>query len=235
MVLAGALVTAAYALFLFGADAIDDDGTRYLLAGVTAVAGFLSYVQAVTALSTARARFQAEQEQRASQGVRAALDSLGETTELPALLRLNRRQIEEYHVLTKGQASSAYLASQVAMSAGLLVLLIGSAVALALDDAGSKAAAAGLTALGSLLAGYIGRTFIRTYERTLVQLNHFFEQPLLNSYLLTAERLVGAMSPPERDGMYRRLIERSLDALTGHMMRPDSTEAPEVTQPSDSP
>ncbi|MDQ3678390.1 MAG: hypothetical protein M3401_16595 [Actinomycetota bacterium] len=219
MVVTLVLWVAAYLLVLVGEDLIPDPATRYLVAGFPGTVGLFCYVQALTTLSAARARFQQQQEHRASQGVRAALDDLEESTALPALLRLNRKQIEEYHVLTKGQASSAYVASQIAMSAGLLVLLIGSAVAVALNDPASKATAAGLTAIGSLLAGYIGRTFIRTYERTLVQLNHFFEQPLLNSYLLTAERLVGAVSQENRDEMYSRLIERSLDALADHASR----------------
>lgn len=214
MAVAILLGTAAYLLLLLGENLAADQTTRYLIAGAAGIIAAFSYVQALTGLSTARARFQEEQEREASQGVRAAISEIEDGTELPALFRLNRRQIEEFHVLTKGQASSAYVASQIAMSAGLLVLIAGSAVAIAINDPASKATAGALTAIGSLLAGYIGRTFIRTYERTLVQLNHFFEQPLLSSYLLTAERLVGRVSPDNRDELYARLIDQALSTLT---------------------
>jgi hypothetical protein len=204
----------AYAIFLSDASLIPQKQTRYLLGGTSGLLAIVMYFSALSSLGTARLRFQEKQEKLARGEVYEALDELQSSMELPALLRLNRKQIDEYHVLTKGQAASSYLNSQIAMGAGFLILAAGATIALAAHDPTTKVASAAVTAVGGALAGYLGRTFIRTYERTLSQLNFFFEQPLVNSYILTAERLVREMGSDKRDATYERLVEGLIEAAS---------------------
>ncbi len=96
-------------------DLVPDPVRRRLVAGLATTVGLFSYVQALPTLGAASARFQQQQEEQARQGVRAALDDLEDSTEPPALIRLNRRQMEELSRSYKGRASSAYVASQIAI------------------------------------------------------------------------------------------------------------------------
>ncbi|MBV9142684.1 MAG: hypothetical protein JO115_17525 [Pseudonocardiales bacterium] len=50
------------------------------------------------------------------------------------------------------------------------------------------------------------------YERSLQQLNRYFDQPLLNSYLLSAERIICEMEKSNRDSAYQRVLEQLLES-----------------------
>ena len=66
--------------------------------------------------------------------------------------------------------------------------------------------------IGGALSGFLSRTYIRVYERALQQLNQYFNQPLLNSYLLSAERIIGEMSVEARDCAYEAVLQRLLES-----------------------
>jgi hypothetical protein len=68
--------------------------------------------------------------------------------------------------------------------------------------------------VGSILAAYLGRTYLLVYERALVQLNQYYSQPLLNSYYLAAERLTADMSFEARDTLLGTVVEQLLAAAT---------------------
>jgi hypothetical protein len=93
---------------------------------------------------------------------------------------------------------------------GLGVVIAGALGAVLADPAPAKAAAAGLAAIAAAIAGFIARTYLRIYERTLSQLNYYFEQPLVTSYVLTAERLIDKMSQERRDDAVEKVIEQLL-------------------------
>ena len=48
------------------------------------------------------------------------------------------------------------------------------------------------------MGGYISRTFITVQQGAMLQMNYYFQEPVVESYLLTAERLAGKLDPPER-------------------------------------
>jgi hypothetical protein len=68
-----------------------------------------------------------------------------------------------------------------------------------------------LAATGGALAAFLGRTYLRVYERSLQQLNQYFNQPLLNSYYLNAERLIDELSPTKKDEFLGTLLLRLLE------------------------
>jgi hypothetical protein len=118
--------------------------------------------------------------------------------ELLALLQLNQAQLDAYHELTLSQAADAYRNTQVVIGIGLLVLIGAAVVAVTMaSDTAGKLVAGGLGALGTALSGYIAATFLAAQQESLRQRNFYFRQPLVQSYLLTAERI--ALKLPEDD------------------------------------
>jgi hypothetical protein len=66
------------------------------------------------------------------------------------------------------------------------------------------------------LAGYIGRTFIRSQETAARYLRAYFDQPLAFSRYLAAERLLSSQSElksEERDAMLRIIVSAMVGAL----------------------
>ena len=172
-------------------------------------------------------------EARARESAHQALEDLADATDLAALIRANRKQMEAYDVLARAQAKSAFRNSQVAMAAGLSVLLLGSVVAINADDTASKITTASLTAIGGVLSGFIARTFLQTYSRALRQLNFYFQQPLINSYLLSAQRLVREMSVSRRDAALSHVVRNVMAVVvrlpwTGIEVERESTGEPVV-------
>lgn len=111
------------------------------------------------------------------------------TAQLGDLSNLYSKQIEKYQTQTQARASYSFIAGIVAMAAGLAVISFG-AVQLVYASAWQHAAAAGfLTAVGGSVSAYIAKTFLDVHRLSLVQLNHYFSQPVLNSHILTAQRL----------------------------------------------
>jgi hypothetical protein len=156
--------------------------------------------------SEARAAFYERQEQAARRGVDEALEDLGHETDLPGLLRLNRRQMEQYETLTRRQAASSYRLSHVALAVGLTVIIAGGVSAIVVNGESTRIVAASLAVAAGAISSFVANTYLRIYERTLLQLNRYFQQPLASSYILTAERLIDKMSPDRKDEALAKVI-----------------------------
>lgn len=130
------------------------------------------------------------------------------------LLLLNRQEMAQYHDLTKRQARRSFANSLVAMWAGLLILAATLFVVVAPDlvPGESKLTVAALGGVGTIVSGYITRTFLRQHSLSLQQLNSFFNQPLVSSYLLTAERVASQLEEPDRTHALRTVVEEALAA-----------------------
>ena len=132
--------------------------------------------------------------------------------DLQNLITLNRTQMQVYHELATKQATSASRNSRRAMLVGFLLLVVGGVVAIQADDEGSKVVVGALAGLGSLLSGYIGRTFLKAEDRAMQQLNFYFQQPLVTSYMLAAERLTLKLANSRRDTVLTDVIKQVLGA-----------------------
>jgi hypothetical protein len=75
------------------------------------------------------------------------------------------------------------------MIIAFLILVVGAVVTIRTPDSTSKIVVGALASLGSVLSGYIGQTFLRAQAQAMRQLNFYFRQPLVASYLLSAERI----------------------------------------------
>jgi hypothetical protein len=109
--------------------------------------------------------------------------------DLQNLLLVNRTQLNLYQKIATGDAKAASRNSQVAMVIGFLMLVVGAALAIRAPNTTSKIVIGALASIGSILSGYIGQTFLKAQAQAMRQLNYYFRQPLVASYLLSAERI----------------------------------------------
>jgi hypothetical protein len=138
-----------------------------------------------------------------------------EPEDVKQLILLNQRRMDQYHQMTLTQAAIAWRSSQMAMTAGMFVLVASAAVAIGASlDTTSKVVIGSLGAIGSALSGYVAATFLRARSQSLAQLNYYFRQPLATSYLLTAERL--AHKIPENDPMILEVWRTLITQIAGH-------------------
>lgn len=181
---------------------------HWIVASVTAVAALVLiiawYLRREAALLRFRERVdEAHREslRERQEVVRARGDDIG------GLLAANRALLDLYQSPVRRQAqTTSYVYSVAAIVAGLLTLIVGLIVVAAADTSGTRLTAAALSAFGTALAGYIARTFLRVYEKAQEQLNYYFREPLVTSYLLTAERLAEKLEGTARQDAYSLMV-----------------------------
>jgi hypothetical protein len=109
--------------------------------------------------------------------------------DLQNLLLVNRTQLNVYQDIATKDAKAASRNSRFAIIIGFLILVVGAVVAVRTPNSTSKIVVGALASLGSVLSGYIGQTFLKAQAQAMKQLNYYFRQPLVASYLLSAERI----------------------------------------------
>ena len=154
-----------------------------------------------------RAR-QAERSQREIARIAELSIHIKKDDALADLLSFNFELMDRFVGVALTQARMAYNSCLVASSAGLMVLLGGTAAALASEQTGTQVTVAALTAVGTTLAGFIARTFQIQYGAATRQLNFYYGQPLVHCYLLHAEWLAQRDLNQEK----RLLVEATLEA-----------------------
>lgn len=124
-------------------------------------------------------------------------------------IEANEIVVRSYQEPVRRQARTSYSYAQAAIGIGFLVLIGGAlSVLLLARTATAQITLGGLTALGSMLSGYIAATHIRIYDRAQQQLNVYFEEPLVASLVLTAERLAENLSGDRREAVYASMVEQ---------------------------
>jgi hypothetical protein len=129
--------------------------------------------------------------------------------DLPGMMLANKKQMDAYEALVRSQRECLHRASRIAMAASFSAVGGGLLIAILSEDSATKYAVAAMAAAGAATGGYITRAFIRAQQSAQVQLGSYFQQPLVQSYLLAAERIVSMMSVEVRDDQYR-LVLRSV-------------------------
>lgn len=153
-----------------------------------------------------------EAERRQRDEVEKILERLRDRMTLPGLLELNRLMLSEYHSIATNQAQKSFRSAQRAMLGGFTWLIVCFTAVILVSSFNGKILAAALAPVGGALAGFLSRTYLFVYERSLVQLNQYYNQPLLNSYYLAAERLTTEMSSDGRDKLLGKVIDQLLVA-----------------------
>ncbi|MEU8919509.1 hypothetical protein AB0D10_01060 [Kitasatospora sp. NPDC048545] len=142
------------------------------------------------------------------------LAELKNHTELATLLEINQRQIDQYHAIATGQADRSFVTAQRAMASGLLVIMACFIAGLMVPSNEVRWFLGALGAVGAAISAYLSKTFLFVYKESQAQLNRYFDQPVLNGYYLTAERLADGIQDGPQGDMRRRIIEQVLEAST---------------------
>ncbi|WP_327421168.1 eukaryotic translation initiation factor 3 subunit E [Streptomyces sp. NBC_01230] len=171
---------------------------------------------------------EAERERKA---LESAADRLREKMELPSLVDFNRVLLDQYHGIATDQASKAYRSSRFAMHVGLGILVVAFFAGWQLNAQGDRLFVGTVAAVGTAFTAYLSRTYMQTYERALQQLNQYFNQPVLNGYFLTAERIAGSLPEDRRAEVLERVVDDVLES--GKVMHHNATGAskPEQANP----
>jgi hypothetical protein len=175
-----------------------------LLLATACVLGVVWYARRESARLAVRERLDAGRRRQ----LRDVQDRTARSTEggIIDLVDANRALLDAYQIPVRRQARTSYTYSQVAIGAGFSSLIIGVIVTASVDELAARIAIAALTAIGSTLAGYIAKTYLRVYEKAQDQLNFYFREPLVTSYLLTAERLAEKLDGERRQDAYADMI-----------------------------
>jgi hypothetical protein len=141
---------------------------------------------------------------------REVADRIDDKLSLDNVTLLNQSMMESYHSITKTQAERSFKNSQRAMLAGLAILLAGAIGAVAAEEPTTKLALASLAGIGSTISGFISKTFLTSHAAAISQLNRFFQQPLVNSYLLNAERISREIKSEQGEALLAEIVLESI-------------------------
>jgi hypothetical protein len=115
--------------------------------------------------------------------------------ELSALFALNRRQLDQYQLLTQKQQRSSFRLAQLASVAAFLLLVAGIIVTLTAKKDPEKYVAGGLSGLGTALSSFLATTFFASHRDANRQLNRYYLEPQRTGRLLSVERVITAVKP----------------------------------------
>lgn len=127
---------------------------------------------------------------------------------LSALWETTHARLKLYHDVALGQANRSFRSAQRAMWIGFVALAGFVTVALMATTTAGSIVAGSLGVVAAGLAGFIGRTFVRSQETAAEHLRSYFDQPLELSRYLAAERLVAdaRLSPEQRTEILTTLV-----------------------------
>ncbi|MFJ8990543.1 hypothetical protein ACIRQH_09235 [Streptomyces sp. NPDC102279] len=150
--------------------------------------------------------------QKEAERLDSAADQLRERMELPSLVNFNRVLLEQYHGIATKQANKSFASSLAAMAVGLVVMVVAFYASMQFTATGERVFIGSLAALATAFVGYLSKTFLSVYDRSLQQLNQYFNQPVLNQYFLYAERVADGMDGPTKEELLKRIVTEVLDA-----------------------
>ncbi|MFD7629514.1 hypothetical protein ACFV7Q_26385 [Streptomyces sp. NPDC059851] len=177
---------------------------------------------AAIAATVLRDRRKAATRQQEAQRLDSAASDLRKRMELASLVNFNRILLEQYHGIATKQANKSFNSSIGAMIVGLLVLVVAFIASMQFNALGERIFIGSLAALSTVFVGYLSRTFLVVYDRSLQQLNQYFNQPVLNQYFLTAERIADRLDGEQKDELLTQIAKDVLD--TGKQMHEATTK-----------
>ncbi|MER7828039.1 hypothetical protein ABTX85_36400 [Streptomyces sp. NPDC096097] len=188
------------------------DGWLPAILTTTGIAALGGSVAAVVLRDRRREQIRQETSERLDSAARDLRDRM----ELASLVNYNRVLLDQYHGIATKQANKSFNSSLGAMIVGLAVLVAAFYASMQFTAAGERIFIGSLAALSTVFVGYLSKTFIAVYDRSLQQLNQYFNQPVLNQYFLSAERIVERINPNLRDELHAEIVRDIL--ATGKQM-----------------
>lgn len=120
-------------------------------------------------------------------------------------IRLSLNQLTEYYTINKGQAKSSFRASMGAMVVGLLTILVG--IWIFYTGPGGDVKVAVIAGIAGILAEFIAGAYFYLYNRSLTQLNYFYDKLTAMQDTMLAIRLCDTLPEPRATASKERLIE----------------------------
>ncbi|HJQ03311.1 MAG TPA: hypothetical protein VJ851_17075 [Jatrophihabitans sp.] len=199
LIVAGAFGFEAYPSFRRSTGA----GTTGVFALLFIAIGVIAILYCTTPYLVARGgyrrRVAATAAARVDEAITKACEPEGthEALELPALFQLNRRQLDEYQLMTRRQQKSAYLLAQGASVVSLAALIAGVIIAIAVPNTLDKSLGTGLSALGSTMSAFLAGTFFKQRKSADEQMELYYLEPQRTGRLLAAERIITTLEPSD--------------------------------------
>lgn len=133
------------------------------------------------------------------------------------LMLKNVRELREYYIISKRQATNAFSASLIVCFLGFIVYIAGIAVFVV---SGENALL--LTTISGTIVEVISGLFFGLYRHAIKQLNIYHQRLGTTEKYLTAIRLVDKMGQDKHDDMYKHIIECVL--IDNHMQSKEESE-----------
>ncbi|MEU2236141.1 hypothetical protein [Streptomyces vietnamensis] len=201
-------------------------------AGIIAMLVILALVASLVVRQRRKTVARREEQAR----VENAAERLKEHMELASLVNFNRLLLERYHGIATKQANKSFLSAIAAMGVGLAALVTAFVASMHFTAQGERLFIGSLAALSTVFIGYLSKTFLAVYDRSLQQLNQYFNQPVLNQYFLTAERVTERLSGDQHDKLMTQIVMDVLE--TGKQMHQSAvlgskaqTRMPRIARP----
>lgn len=140
-----------------------------------------------------------------------ASDDVSGPDDLIGLMRLNKKQMDAYDVIARRHGASSHRASLAAMASGLVMMGVGLIIAWFAKEPSTKYSATIIAATGTAAGTFIAQTFIRVQRDAQAQMQFYFQQPLVHSYMLMAERLAVQLPEDEKHKHFGSIIAAALN------------------------
>lgn len=153
---------------------------------------------------------------------REAIQRRMETDKQPDVLdtiQLSLNQLTEYYTINKSQARSSFQFSVFAVVVGLLTLIGGISIfALGKNPNLTRAA---VTGIGGTIAQFIGGAYFYLYNKSLAQLNYFYDQLVKIQHTMLSVKLCEQIQDPGKQLEVReKLITALISQGIGTAARP---------------
>jgi hypothetical protein len=130
------------------------------------------------------------------------------------LFKLYNEQLRIYQNETRERARQSFSWAIGAMMVGFGVLAVGACLIIFHPNQEGVLSGGSLAAIGGALSAFITKTLLDVHKLSLIQLNHYFKQPVLNSHVLTCVRLIKAIpAGPSQEGLYKTVIQEIVELL----------------------
>ena len=170
------------------------------------VLSILSTVLGSTSLMVAKEVFDRKQNHQESKEIQEDADKIigdaFKSDDVIDLMLKNVRELREYYIISKRQATNAFSASLIVCFLGFIVYIAGIAVFVI---SGENALL--LTTISGTIVEVISGLFFWLYRHAIKQLNIYHQRLGTTEKYLTAIRLVDKMGQDKHDDMYKHLIE----------------------------
>jgi hypothetical protein len=183
--------------------------------------------------SAARRSYYERVKSAKSEWVDQAVNDLMDHPDLPHLMVLNRRQLDDYHLSSVRQQSIAFRNAQIAGVTGFVILIVGAAVSIRQSTQTAQLMAAGLAALGGALSAYVVRVFARSYDRASDEMRVYYLEPFYTHQVLMVERVAGLRALPDEGAVDEKLRAEMVSRMLSILQPLDMTGSASGRQPGE--